>query len=435
LFLKPSFAKFEEGIHNFSLFFKLQQMHSGKFIQVFADFARSRSIDRPTVIRILNDVFRAMIKQKYGSDEKFDIIINLESGDLQIWHIRKIVPDNYTANAEENMSDLITLSKAREISPDFEVGEELNEELKIESFGRRAIEVAKQHIEQIVKKLAKDNLYRRYNNLVGEIVTCEVHQILGKDVLLWDDDMNELLLPKSYQIPKDFFKKGDFVKALVSKVDLDSGSPKIILSRTSPLFLHKLMESEIPEIFDGLISVKKVVRDPGFRAKVAVESYDDRIDPVGACVGVKGARICSIARELKNESIDIINYTENLHLYVARSLDPAKVNRIEEMEDRIAVYLTPDQVPLAIGKKGQNIRLASKLVGKEIDVYREIDEANAEVVNLDEFTDQVGAVTIEALRKAGFETANSVLNFSKEELAERIQLHPDLLNRLYEVLS
>ena len=353
-------------------------MDSSVLIESFAEFAKFKNIDRPTMIRILEDVFRTMIRKKYVTDENFDVIINLDKGDLEIWRYREIVSD--TADVwdpndkdddfefDENLH--IKITDAKKIEEDFEIGEEVAEEVKFEEMGRRLVLTARQTLIQKVKDLEKDILFNQYKELVGEIITAEVYQILSREVLLVDDDGNELALPKGEQIPKDRFRKGDTARAIVHRAEMNNGNPKIILSRTSPEFLERLFEAEVPEVFDGLIAIKKVVREPGERAKVAVESFDDRIDPVGACVGMKGSRIHSIVRELENENIDVINYTDNVELYIARALSPAKIGSvvIDEEKKRVSVYLKPDQVSLAIGRGGQNIKLASKLIGLEIDV-------------------------------------------------------------------
>ena len=406
-------------------------MDSEKLIETFAEFARSKNIDRPTVIRILDEVFRAMILKKLGSDDNFDIIINLDQGDLQIWRFRKIVDDNSEDIWDH---DKISLSEARKIEADFNVGEEVSEEIELSSFGRRTITTAKQTLIQKVKELEKEALYHKYSQLVGEMITAEVHQTLSREVILLDEEKKELFLPNSEQIPKDTLKKGEYVRAVVHQIELQKSTLRVILSRTSPLFLERLFENEVPEILDGLITIKKVVREPGERAKVAVEAFDDRIDPVGACVGMKGSRIHSIVRELQNENIDVINYTDNIDLYITRSLSPAKVSNIQPKGDRVAVYLKPDQVSLAIGKGGQNIKLASRLIGKEIDVYRELDN-QGEDVNLEEFADELEGWIIEELRKIGLDSAKSVLAIPKEDLERRIDLEKETIDELYKVLS
>ena len=406
-------------------------MHSEKLIESFAEFAKSKNIDRPTVIRILEDVFRAMIRKKYETDDNFDIVINLDQGDLQLWRFREVVDDNSEDIWEHNK---VSLSEAQKIEADFEIGEEVSEEIALESFGRRAIIVAKQALIQKVNDLEKDLLYNKYSQMIGEMLTVEVYQILSRETLLLDDEGNELSLPRSEQIPKDRFKKGEHIRAIVHQVDLRGNIPKVILSRTSPVFLERLFENEVPEIAEGLITIKKVVREPGERAKVAVESYDDRVDPVGACVGMKGSRIHSIVRELQSENIDVISYTDNKDLYIARALSPAKLSNIQHKEDRIAVYLKPDQVSLAIGRGGQNIKLASRLVGKEIDVYRELHDQE-EDVNLDEFSDEIETWVIEELKKIGLDSAKSVLAVSKEDLERRTDLEKETIEELYSILS
>ena len=406
-------------------------MDSKQLIESFAEFARSKNIDRPTVIRILEDVFRAMIRKKFEVDDNFDIIINLDEGDLQIWRFREIVDDDSEDIWDH---DKISLAEAHKVEADFEVGEEVAEEIEFDSFGRRAVMAAKQALVQRVKDLAKDVLYNKYAQLVGEMISAEVYQVLSREVILLDDEKNELVIPSSEQIPKDYFKKGEYVRAIVHKVELQKSTPRVILSRTSPVFLERLFESEVPEVAEGLITIKKVVREPGERAKVAVESYDDRIDPVGACVGMKGSRIHSIVRELQNENIDVINYTDNLDLYIARALSPAKLSSIQHKEDRIAVYLKPEQVSLAIGRGGQNIKLASRLIGKEIDVYRELNEQD-EDVHIEEFADELEAWVIEELKKIGLDSAKSVLAVSKEDLERRTDLEMETIDELYSILS
>jgi N utilization substance protein A len=406
-------------------------MESKKLIETFAEFARSKNIDRPTVIRILEEVFRAMILKKFGTDDNFDIIINLDQGDLQIWRFREVVDDNSEDIWEH---DKISLTEAKQIEPDFDIGEEVAEEISLDSFGRRAITAARQALIQKVKDLEKDALYFKYNQLIGEMITVEVYQILHQEVIALDEEKNELFLSKSEQIFKDSFKKGEYIRAVVLRIDLQKKSPRVILSRTSPLFLERLLESEVPEIADGLITIKKIVREPGERAKVAVESFDERIDPVGACVGIKGSRIHGIVRELQNENIDIINYTDNLELYISRALSPAKISSIQLKGDRVAVYLKPDQVSLAIGKGGQNIKLASKLVDKEIDVYREVDNMG-EDVNLEEFSDEVEPWIIEELKRVGLDSAKSVLAVPKEDLERRTDLERETIDALYNILS
>jgi N utilization substance protein A len=402
-------------------------------IESFAEFARSKNVDRPTMIRILEDVFRAMIRKKFETDENFDVTINADQGDLEIFRIREIVDDN-----SEDIWDFdkISFAEARKIEPDFEIGEEVYEKIELEEFGRRAVQMARQTLIQRIKDLEKDILYGKYEELVGEIVSAEVYQILGREILLMDQDGNELILPKAEQISKDRFRKGDSVKAIVHRVDMANGTPKIILSRTSPIFLERLFENEVPEVYDGLITIIKIVREPGERAKVAVESYDDRIDPVGACVGMKGSRIHAVVRELQNENIDVINFTENMDLYVTRALSPAKVSSITMNEEtkRISVFLKPDQVSLAIGKGGYNIKLASRLVGYEIDVFRELNESEEEDVDLLEFVDEIEGWIIDELKKTGLDTARSVLTLTKEDLTRRTELEEETVDEIFRIL-
>ncbi len=403
-------------------------------IEVFADFARNKNIDRPTMIRILEDVFRTMIRKKYETDDNFDIIINVDKGDLEIWRIREIVDDNSEDIWDH---DKICLTDAQKIEPDFEIGEEVAEEVKLEDFGRRAVMTARQTLIQKIKDLEKDILFQKYKELVGEIILGEVYQILSREVLMIDAEGNELNLPKSEQIPKDRYRKGESVRAIVLRVEMLNGNPRIVLSRTSHTFLERLFESEVPEVYDGLITIKKVVREPGERAKVAVESYDDRIDPVGACVGMKGSRIHSIVRELHNENIDVINYTDNMDLYISRALSPAKISsiKINEEEGRASVYLKPDQVSLAIGRGGQNIKLGSKLVGLEIDVFRELSEFEEEDVALEEFSDEIEEWIIKELKRIGLDTARSVLALNHEDLVRRTDLEEETINDVFKILN
>ncbi|MDH5598563.1 MAG: transcription termination factor NusA [Cyclobacteriaceae bacterium] len=409
-------------------------MNASVLIESFADFAGQKNIDRPTMIRILEDVFRTMIRKKYETDDNFDIIINADNGDLEIWRFREIVDDNSEDIWDH---DKISISEAQKIEPDFEIGEEVAEEISLEHFGRRAVMTARQTLIQKVKDLEKDILYQKYKDLVGEIIAGEVYQVLSREVLLIDAEGNEISIPKNEQIQKDRFRKGDTVRAIVDRVDMVNGNPKIILSRTSPVFLERLFESEVPEVYDGLITIKKVVREPGERAKVAVESYDDRIDPVGACVGMKGSRIHSIVRELQNENIDVINFTANKELYIARALSPAKISNIDikEEEGRVAVFLKPDQVSLAIGKGGQNIKLASRLIGMEIDVFRELGDFEEEDVDLDEFSDEIESWIIDELKRIGLDTAKSVLALSREDLIRRTDLEEETIDDVLGILS
>lgn len=410
-------------------------MDAHELISSFAEFAKQKNIDRPTMIRILEDVFRNMIRKKYESDENFDIIINADKGDLEIYRFREIVDDD-----SEDIWDFdkVSLSEARKIEPDFEVGEEVSEQVFIEDFGRRAVTTARQTLIQKVKDLEKDILFQKYKDLVGEIIAGEVYQVLGKEVLLIDGEGNEISIPRNEQIQKDRYRKGENVRAIVHKVEMVNGNPKIILSRTSPVFLERLFEQEVPEVYDGLITIKKVVREPGERAKVAVESYDDRIDPVGACVGMKGSRIHAIVRELQNENIDVINYTENLELYIQRALSPAKIGsiKVDKENGRVAVYLKPDQVSLAIGKGGLNIKLASRLVGYEIDVFRELaDGQEEEDVDLSEFSDEIEGWVIDELNRIGLDTAKSVLALNREELVRRTDLEEETVDSVLNILK
>ncbi len=397
----------------------------------FQDFKELKNIDRETMLAILEEVFRAMIIKRYGTDENFDIIINPDKGDLEIWRNREIVADDEV----EDENAQIGLSEALKIEDDFEIGEEVSEEIKIESFGRRNVLAMRQNLVSRIMDMEKDQVYQKYKERVGEIIAGEVYQIWKREILVVDDEDNELVLPKSHQIPSDFFKKGDTVRAVVAEVDMRNNTPRIILSRTAPEFLERLFEMEVPEIFDGLITIKKIVREPGERAKVAVESYDDRIDPVGACVGMKGARIHSIVRELRNENIDVINYTANDQLLIARALSPAKISSITLDNDNMKadVYLKPDQVSLAIGKGGHNIKLASKLTGYEIDVYRE-SEAELDDVELEEFADEIESWIIDALKTIGCDTARSVLDLEVEDLAKRTDLEVETVREVVRIL-
>ena len=387
------------------------------------------------MLAILEDVFRTMIRKKYETDENFDVIINPESGDLEMWRTREIVDDN----SEDIWDyDKITLTEARKIQDDFEVGEQVAEEIKLEDFGRRMVQTARQTLIQKVKDLEKELLHQKYKDQVGDIVNAEVYQLVRNEVILVDNDNNELSLPRTEQIPRDRYPKGAMVKAVVHRVDMTNGSPKVILSRTSPVFLERLFEAEIPEIYDGVIAIRKIVREPGERAKVAVESYDDRIDPVGACVGMKGSRIHSIVRELGNENIDVINFTENLELLISRALSPAKLTSmtIDRENRRVSVYLKPDQVSLAIGKGGQNIKLAGRLVDMEIDVYRDNEgQVDDEDVNLAEFSDEIEEWMIDELRRVGLDTAKSVLALNREELLRRTDFEEDTVDEIMNILK
>ena len=410
-------------------------MNSSELISSFSDFAREKNIDRPTMIKVLEDVFRTMIRKKYGTDENFDVIINPESGDLEMWRTREIVDDD----SEDIWDyDKIPLTEAKKIEPDFEIGEEVAEEVKLVDFGRRVVQTARQTLIQKVKDLEKELLYLKYKDQVGELITVEVYQILGREIICLDTAGNELSLPRGEQIPKDRFKKGENTKAVIHKVEMINGTPKITLSRTSPVFLERLFEQEIPEVFDGIINVRRIVREPGERAKVAVESYDDRIDPVGACVGMKGSRIHAIVRELNNENIDVINYTDNLELLISRALSPAKISRMNINRDdkRVAVYLKPDQVSLAIGKGGQNIKLAGRLVSLELDVFRDVEGAeDEEDVDLYEFGDEIETWVIEELHRIGLDTAKQVLALSKEDIVRRTELEEETVEDVMNILK
>ncbi len=409
-------------------------MDALNLIESFSEFKDMKNIDRVTMMRIVEDVFRATLKKKYGTDDHVDVIINPDKGDLEIWLNREIVLDGEV----EDPNTQISHASAIKIEPDFEVGEEVSEEIKMVDFGRRNILALRQNLVARIMEMEKDNVYKIYKDRIGDIITGEVYQIWKREILVLDDDGNELILPKLEQIPSDYFKKGDSIRAVVSRVELKNNSPIIILSRTDTAFLERLFELEVPEVFDGLITIKRIVREPGERAKVAVESYDDRIDPVGACVGMKGSRIHGIVRELKNENIDVINWTENMQLLIQRALSPAKVvsmELIEEDETKQAnVYLRPDQVSLAIGKGGHNIKLASKLAGYEIDVYREGAE-DIDDVDLDEFTDEIDDWILNELKNIGCDSAKSVLDISKEDLVKRTDLEEETVDEIMKILS
>jgi N utilization substance protein A len=407
-------------------------MDSLNLVESFAEFKEFKNIDRETTMRILEEVFRNMLIKMYESDENFDIIINIDKGDLEIWHNRVIVADGFS----EDDNKEIELAEARKIDPDFEIGEEVSQEVKLAHFGRRAILSMRQNLMSKIMDLQKGEVYKKYKDRVGEIVTAEVYQVWKKEIMVLDDDGNELLLPKSEQIPSDYFRKGDTVRAVVLKVELRNNNPVIILSRSSSVFLEKLFEIEVPEVFDGLITIKNIVRIPGERAKVAVESYDDRIDPVGACVGMKGSRIHGIVRELRNENIDVINFTGNVPLYISRALSPAKISsiKLDEENKRANVFLKPDQVSLAIGKGGYNIKLAGKLTGYEIDVYRE-NEDNDEDVDLNEFADEIESWVIDELKAIGCDTARSVLELSIDDLVNRTDLEEETVKEVRQILK
>lgn len=407
-------------------------MNNVNLIESFQEFKEFKNIDRETMLVILEDVFRSMILKKYGDDEHFDIIINATTGDLEIWRNREIV-----ANGEvEDENAEIELSEALKIEADFEIGEEVSEPIHLNDFGRRNVLAMRQNLVSKILDMEKDDIYKKYRERVGDIVTGEIYQIWKREILVIDDEDNELILPKDQQIPSDYFKKGENVRAVVAAVDMKNNNPRIILSRTAPEFLERLFEQEVPEVFDGLITIKKIVREPGERAKVAVESYDERIDPVGACVGMKGARIHSIVRELKNENIDVINFTTNDQLLISRALSPAKISSITlDTENMKAdVFLKPDQVSLAIGKGGHNIKLASRLTGYEIDVYRE-NEAELDDVELTEFSDEIEAWVIEALKAIGCDTARSVISMDEDDLVKRTDLEAETIQEVMRILK
>ncbi len=402
-------------------------------VETFSDFKSGKNIDRPTMVRVLEDVFRTLIRKKFGSDENFDVIVNTTKGDLELWRVREIVPDGEVLDDRSQVS----ISEALSIDEDYEIGEECYEQLHLEDFGRRSIMAARQTLISRIMELEKDDVYKRYVDRVGDIVVGEVHQILKREILVIDDATgNELIMPRNEMIKGDFFRKGDMVRGVIRKVEMKNNTPVVIVSRTDNVFLEKLLEQEVPEIEDGLITVRKICRMPGERAKVAVESYDDRIDPVGACVGMKGSRIHGIVRELKNENIDIVNFTNNHSLFIQRSLTPAKVSSIDlDMEGmRAAVYLEPDQVSLAIGKGGTNIKLASKLTGFEIDVFRNNDEMEIDDVDLEEFADEIDGWIIDALKNIGCDSARSVLELSREELVRRTDLEDETIEEVLKVL-
>ncbi|SKB70164.1 transcription termination factor NusA [Daejeonella lutea] len=406
-------------------------MSNINLIDSFQEFKDFKNIDRPTVISVLEEVFRSMLRKRYGNDENCDIIVNPDNGDLEIWRTRTVMEDGFSEDDDLE----IELAEAQAIDPDLEVGDDYIEQITLESFGRRAILAARQTLVSKILELEKDEIFKKYKDRVGEIVTGEVYQVWKKETLVLDDEGNELLLPKTEQIPADYFKKGDSVRAIIDKVEMLNGNPKIIISRTAPEFLQRLFEMEVPEIFDGLITIKKIVREPGERAKVAVESYDDRIDPVGACVGMKGSRIHGIVRELKNENIDVINYTNNISLYIQRALSPAKITsiKLDDEEKRAAVYLKPDQVSLAIGRGGHNIKLAGKLTGYEIDVYREAHEDD-EDVDIEEFSDEIEGWIIDEFKRVGLDTAKSVLALTVDELVKRTDLEDNTVKDVMEIL-
>lgn len=406
-------------------------MNSLELVDSFSEFKELKSIDKQTMQHVLEDVFRAMLKKKFNTDDHIDVIVNIDKGDVQIFVNKEIVADGEV----EDPNTEIAISDALKIGDDFEIGEDVSEEFRFADFGRRNILSLRQNLISRILELEKDHLYKKYKERIGEIITGEVYQVWKKEIMVLDDENNELILPKSEQIPSDYFKKGESIRAVVSKVDMRNSSPVIILSRIAPEFLERLFELEVPEVFDGLITIKKIVREPGERAKVAVESYDDRIDPVGACVGMKGSRIHGIVRELRNENIDVINYTNNPQLLIQRALSPAKITSIEiaEEEKRASVFLKPDQVSLAIGKGGYNIRLAGKLTGYEIDVFRD-GEADMEDVDLEEFADEIDGWILDELKAIGCDTAKSVLELSVDDLVNRTDLEEETIQEVLKIL-
>ena len=415
-------------------------MQAVNLIESFSDFKDIKNIDRATLMSIIDDVFRNMIIKKYGTDKNFDIIVNPDKGDVEMYKNRTIVDDEFAEDSfDYDPNKHISLTEAKKIDDSFDIGEEVTEPVKMEEFGRRSVLSLRQNLVQKVLELEKNEIYNKYKERVGEVVTAEVYQVWKKEIMMVDDEGNELILSRTEQIPTDFFKKGDTVKAVVLKVDMKNTTPVISVSRTSPVFLERLFETEVPEIADGLITIKKIVREPGERAKVAVESYDERIDPVGACVGMKGSRIHGIVRELKNENIDVINFTSNPQLLIQRALSPAKITNItlDDENMRAQVYLKPDQISLAIGKGGFNIKLAGKLTGYELDVYREAEEeiVQEEDVDLEEFSDEIEAAVIEELKSIGCDTAKDVLKLTEEELMRRTKINEETIKEVRSILA
>jgi transcription termination/antitermination protein NusA len=406
-------------------------MKNLNLVESFQEFKEFKNIDRVTLMNIMEDVFKSVLEKQFGSQENIDVIVNVEKGDLEIYRTREIVEDG---EVEDPLTQ-IALSDALKVQDDFEVGEDCSEPVQLEHFGRRAVLAIRQNLVGRLMDLEKDNIFRKYKDREGELFTGEVYQIWKREALILDDEGNELVLPKTEQIPSDYFKKGETVKAVIKEVEMVNNNPRVVLSRTDPRFIERLFENEVPEVFDGLITIKKIVRVPGERAKVAVESYDDRVDPVGACVGMKGSRIHGIVRELKNENIDVINFTHNTQLFISRALSPAKITRMEIKEEskRVDVFLKPDQVSLAIGKGGYNIRLAGQLTGYEIDVYRDSD-TDQEDVDLEEFADEIEGWVLDALKAVGFDTAKSVLQVSRQDLVKRTDLEEETIDDVLRVL-
>ena len=409
-------------------------MENLNLIDTFSEFKELKNIDRATMMTVLEDVFRSLLLKKYGTDENFDVIINIDKGDFEIWRNREVIKDSEIE--DENLQ--ITLTEAKKIDDDYEIGEEVTDEVKLLDFGRRAILSLRQNLTNRILDLEKTNIFNKYKDKIGDIVTGEVYQVWKKEILTLDDEGNELILPKTEQIPSDYFRKGDTIRAVVVRVEMRNNTPLIILSRISTIFLERLFELEVPEIFDGLITIKNIVRIPGERAKVAVESYDERIDPVGACVGMKGSRIHGIVRELKNENIDVINYTSNTQLFIQRALSPAKIIsiKINEETKRADVYLLPEEVSLAIGKGGLNIKLAGQLCGYEIDVYRETSGGeDDEDVSIDEFADEIESWILDALKAIGCDTAKSVLELSRDDLIKRTDLEEETVDDILRIFT
>jgi len=408
-------------------------MENVNLIDTFSEFRELKSIDRATMMSVLEDVFRSLLAKNHGTDENFDVIINVDKGDFEIWRNREVVEDGEV----EDRNLEIPLSEAKRIDDDYEIGEEVSDEVKLEDFGRRSILALRQNLTSRILELEKDHIYNKYKDKISDIITGEVYQVWNREILLLDDEGNELILPKTEQIPSDYFRKGDTVRAVVIRVEMKNNNPLIILSRTTPLFLHRLFELEVPEIFDGLITIKNIVRIPGERAKVAVESYDERIDPVGACVGMKGSRIHGIVRELRNENIDVINFTNNLQLFIQRSLSPAKISsiRLNEEDMRAEVFLKPEEVSLAIGKGGLNIKLASLLTGYEIDVFRDVIEDDDEDIDLEEFADEIEGWILDKLKAIGCDTAKSVLEIPPKDLEKRADLEEETVKDVMRILS
>jgi transcription termination/antitermination protein NusA len=406
-------------------------MENINLIETFSEFKELKNIDRATMISVLEDVFRGMLQKMFGTDENFDVIINIDKGDFEIWRNREVVEDGMV----EDPNRQIALSQAKKIDEDYEVGEDVTDEVKFVDFGRRAILALRQNLTSRILDLEKNNVFLKYRDRIGEIITGEVYQVWKREILVLDEEANELIIPKAEQIPSDYFRKGDSIRAVVIRVEMRNNTPLIILSRTSPVFLERLFELEVPEIFDGLITIKKIVRVPGERAKVAVESYDERIDPVGACVGMKGSRIHGIVRELRNENIDVINFTNNIQLFITRALSPAKITsiKLDQENKRAEVYLKPNEVSLAIGKGGLNIKLAGQLTGYEIDVYREGVEDD-EDVNLEEFADEIDSWILDELKAIGCDTAKSVLELSPDDLLKRTDLEEETIKEVMKIL-